>query len=167
VICKRLRITEAALAEMLKRLQQLQILDYRPATEKPKVFLYDPRHSRPVFNTKNLEPLKKARLQAIEQMQLYTLNKDCRAAWWIAYFTSKTAAACGHCDLCSRKKKSALRQKDNLPENIKEYINKHQPDYGSMLEWLPDDKAVKELRLLMDEGIIATDSEGKLIWAGR
>ena len=38
VLCKRLRIKEAALTDTLKRLQALQILDYRPATEKPRVF---------------------------------------------------------------------------------------------------------------------------------
>jgi len=167
VLCKRLRIKEAALTETLKRLQALQILDYRPATEKPRVFLYDPRHSRPVFNTKNLEPLKKARLQAIEQMQLYACNKDCRASWWIAYFTSKTADACGHCDLCTRKKKSGAVTPHTWSEKIKAHIEMHQPDYNNMLEWLPDDAAVKQLRLLMDEGIIASNSEGKLIWAGR
>jgi hypothetical protein len=52
-------------------------------------------------------------------------------------------------------------------EKIKVHIEMHQPDYNNMLEWLPDDAAVKQLRLLMDEGIIASNSEGKLIWAGR
>jgi hypothetical protein len=164
VLCKRLRIKESELTEKLKSLQARQILDYRPSSEKPRVFLYDPRHSRPVFNVKNLEPLKKARLQAIEHMQQYVCTRDCRAAWWVSYFTSRTALPCGHCDLCSRKKKEPGNTADGWRLKIKQQIKSTVCDYNGLLEWLPDDEAVKQLRLLMDEGIIATNSEGKLVW---
>ena len=168
VICKRLHIKETELTEKLKRLQAMQVLDYRPATEKPRVFLYDPRHSRPVFNAKNLEPLKKARLQAIEHMQQYALTRECRSVWWISYFTLKSASPCGHCDVCTRRRKKTPVQTDNWAQKIKHQIEVSEPDYAALLEWLPDDdEAIKQLRMLMDEGIIATNSEGKLFWAGR
>jgi len=164
VLCKRLRIKENELAEKLKGLQARQILDYRPASEKPGVFLYDPRHSRPVFNVKNLEPLKKARLQAIEHMQQYAYTRNCRASWWVSYFTSRTTVPCGHCDLCALKKKSPANTADSWKLKIKKQIENGTNDYNSLLEWLPNDEAVKQLRLLMDEGIIATNSEGMLVW---
>lgn len=164
VICKRLRISEGALRDMLKWLQGRGILDYRPASEKPRVFLYDPRHSRPVFNVKNLEPLKKARLQAIEQMEQYVATRDCRAMWWISYFTSRAASPCGHCDICARKKKTGKNAAGVWTEKIKQKIQHGEHDLESLLDSLPGEDAVKQLRLLMDEGIIATNSEGKLVW---
>jgi len=162
VLCKRLRMQEAELRDKLKWLQARQILDYRPASEKPRVFLYDPRHSRPVFNVKNLEPLKIARLQAIEHMQQYVAGRDCRAMWWISYFTSRNATPCGHCDLCLRRKKTGVP--DNWTEKIKQLTTGGIHDIDSLLEQLPGEEALKQLRLLMDEGIIAINSEGKLVW---
>jgi len=164
VLCKRLRTKENELVEKLKWLQARQILDYRPASEKPRVFLYDPRHSRPVFNVKNLEPLKKSRLQAIEHMQQYAYTRDCRAAWWVSYFTSRAAEPCGHCDICALKKKAPANAADSWKLKIKQQIESGNCEYNALLEWLPDDEAVKQLRLLTDEGIIATNSEGKLVW---
>lgn len=164
VLCRRLRLKENELVEKLKSLQARQILDYRPASEKPKVFLYDPRHSSPVFNVKNLEPLKKARLQAIEHMQQYAAAKNCRAAWWIAYFTSREAEPCGHCDICTRKKKYAGSNSVDWRLKIKQCLESTNHDINSMLDQLPGDEVVKQLRLLMDEGIIAINSEGKLVW---
>jgi ATP-dependent DNA helicase RecQ len=164
VFCKRLRMKEGELREKLKWLQSRQILDYRPASEKPRVFLYDPRHSRPVFNVKNLEPLKKARLHAIEHMQQYVAGRDCRAMWWISYFTSRNTTPCGHCDLCSRRKKSNDGATVNWTEKIKQLTAGGIHDVDSLLDQLPGEEAVKQLRLLMDEGIIAINSEGKLVW---
>jgi len=164
VFCKRLRMKESELREKLKWLQSRQILDYRPASEKPRVFLYDPRHSRPVFNVKNLEPLKKARLHAIEHMQQYVAGRDCRAMWWISYFTSRNTTPCGHCDLCSRRKKSNDGATVNWTEKIKQLTAGGIHDVDSLLDQLPGEEAVKQLRLLMDEGIIAINSEGKLVW---
>jgi ATP-dependent DNA helicase RecQ len=155
---------EGELREKLKWLQSRQILDYRPASEKPRVFLYDPRHSRPVFNVKNLEPLKKARLHAIEHMQQYVAGRDCRAMWWISYFTSRNTTPCGHCDLCSRRKKSNDGATVNWTEKIKQLTAGGIHDVDSLLDQLPGEEAVKQLRLLMDEGIIAINSEGKLVW---
>jgi ATP-dependent DNA helicase RecQ len=167
VICKRLRMKESELADKLKLLQARKILDYRPASEKPKVFLNEPRHSSPVFNTKNLQPLKKSRLQAIEHMQQYTCTTGCRAAWWIAYFTSRKANSCGHCDVCARQKKVADQSKPAWSFKIKTQIESGMDELSQLTEWLPDEDAVNQLRLLIDEGIIAINSEGKLVWVSQ
>ena len=97
-------------------------------------------------------------------MQQYVAAKNCRAAWWIAYFTSREAEPCGHCDVCARKKKNAGNTAGDWRLKIKQHLESTDHDINSLLDLLPDDDAVKQLRLLMDEGIIAANSEGKLVW---
>jgi hypothetical protein len=64
--------------------------------------------------------------------------------------------------MCSRRKKTGVP--DNWTEKIKQLTTEGIHDIDSLLEQLPGEEAVKQLRLLMDEGIIAINSEGKLVW---
>ena len=169
ILSKRLRLEQDAFRELLRTLQNREILDYRPATDKPRVLLLEPRHSRPVFNVKSLEPLKKSRLQATEHMEQYVFCASCRSAWWIAYFTGKSADDCVKCDICAKRSKQKPQGYDFWKKEIKRKLISGSWEYMSFLDSFPAEKAEEMttvFRSLLDNETITKDQEGILHWAG-
>lgn len=168
-LARRLRMEEREVVSMLQKLNNDGVLDYEPASDKPRIMLLEPRSPYPVFNVKHLEPLKKSRLQAIDTMQQYVYSAGCRAAWWIGYFTGKDAEDCGKCDHCARQKKQMPRGFEHWEKWIREKLQKVPVSQHELMESFPGENAAEArnvLRWLQDNGRIVKTEEGLLKWSG-
>lgn len=168
-LAKRLHKKESEIEADLLRLQSIGIVDYLPANDKPTILFVEPRNANPVFPIKFLEPLRNAKLNALQVMEEYLGGNVCRSVFWEMYFGDAASADCGVCDICKKKQsnKADLQSGMDLRNEIKKLIEQNQPDMQSFLESLPDayaDEMKLILRQLMDNKSITLDQNRKLNW---
>jgi len=107
-----LKVTEGLARTELKKLHDLQLLLYEPASDKPRITFIIPRQDAehlPV-DRERMERLRDLNLSKMEAMVNYVNQSHrCRMQLIQEYFDEVTYDTCGKCDVCLDKKK-----KENL-----------------------------------------------------
>lgn len=150
----------------LHRLKELQILDYEPASDNPRITYLTPRQDadRLQIDVAKLESRRKLNLDKMEAMANYvTQARRCRMQLIQEYFDEANTQPCGSCDVCvdARKKESLAAVTDYRKQVI--YILGQGPQPMDSLENAvdPRDKElfIEVVREMLDEGILAYDQK--------
>lgn len=166
-----LQVAKDYVEACLHDLQQLGILDYIKAKDKPQLFMLHDRVPESLLhvNMLEIETLKKRYEDRIRFMiEFITEKSTCRAIKLISYFGEIVPTNCEKCDNCIQQKKNKqpgdfesikntilheLSLKGNL--NIKAFCNR----YSSLRQ----EEVLGTIRYLMDEKKVKLDAAGDLI----
>jgi ATP-dependent DNA helicase RecQ len=170
LLAKRLRLPVEKITDQLKYLDKVELLDYLPANQGPKLTWLVERlpktHLRISYEQYGL---LKERQEKRSNMFIDYLKTDvCRNRQLLAYFGEETAEDCGKCDVCL---KNAMRKKEmKTMENEMVKVLKGGPVslqvILSSVPKLKEDWALELLRFLADEGRIIKDDENRWKWVG-
>ena len=99
----KLRIMSSEIPPLLQRLQQLELIDYIPKTDKPQIYWLEERIPEervhiPDHHYADLLKLRREKLQAM--LQYSESQSQCRSQRLLQYFDETDAALCGQCDYC-------------------------------------------------------------------
>jgi len=166
-LSRRLKIDEKEVIELLMALKTAEIVDYLPASDRPRVTLLEPRHTHPVFDTHKVETFKQSRLLGIEKMDEFVTTSLCRSEWLIDYFTGKDSEPCNKCDVCLREKRIQRSGKEANISDIRKVLSNRFMSRAQLMDEFPPERAeemIETLHWLMDNGFIRTDMNGRIGW---
>ena len=154
-LAKRLQITASQVAQMLTKLNDMQLIAYEPKTDQAQVQFLRSRVDRAHLG---IDYTFLAQRQAIYQKQvesvLHYVNKPiCRSQQLLNYFDEHTKETCGVCDICigARKKNSDVK----LKNAILEIVSKNPLSITDLVDMLTDSTVEHRLsfiRSLVDDG---------------
>lgn len=99
----KLRMMSTDIPPLLKRLQQLELLDYIPKTDKPQIYWLEERlaEDRVVIPDQHYAHLLKLKTEKLQAMLHYCESvENCRSIMLLNYFDEPEATSCGQCDHC-------------------------------------------------------------------
>ncbi len=102
-MAKRIGITEKKVRELLRRLNEIGYVSYRPKVLGRLLYLPTPRvdSTSLVLGEDNYARQKQLAYRRMEVMEQYVTSADsCRSRRLLAYFGEADAAPCGLCDVC-------------------------------------------------------------------
>lgn len=174
------KINEAAIARFLKMpteqfvmaLQQLQkenIIDYRPAKDKPQIFFPLERvdASNLTINVEQYNFRKEQHRKRIERAIAYATTLECRSIQLLRYF-GEEGEVCGICDVCLGRAKTELSADDFQRYKLKigQVLRREKLTEQQLLESFPSNRhpvVLQALGYLLDEGVVRLVEE-KLVW---
>lgn len=164
-LAKGTRLTESQVTEDLHQLMKLQLLEYEPASEAPRVTFLTRRQDADhlPLDTRRLAERRELALRKAEAMiHFVEQEKRCRMQVVMDYFGESSFVDCGACDVC------ITRKKEDSAESFKEYrerivyLLKKRPMTVDELESEanPQDRDlfVEMVRDLVDQGVLAYDT---------
>jgi ATP-dependent DNA helicase RecQ len=163
-IAKRLHKDPEMIVKMLQTLKKSRILDYVPQTIDPLITLLETRVMKPTVNMKQLDELKKRRLQSLEALQQYARQEHCRSAFWIRYFTEVETANCGSCDVCKRNAVSL--NNDSIEADILQQLRIGARDFHTFSHSFPLEIRTRYLQVLeslIDTGKVLKTTNNELL----
>jgi ATP-dependent DNA helicase RecQ len=174
-IARRSGLKTEEVVKHLKRLEKLQILDYAPQTDKPLlIFLQERLDIRDIrISQENFNDRLKETGERIESMIRYAVSENqCRSQALLAYFGECNTRRCGKCDVCIERNKISLNEMefDNILSRIKPLLKSgsHPMDeLVSAAEPIPEDKVIRAVQWLVDNGKIIIDKERKYCWKNK
>jgi len=121
---KRLSMNRGQVAEVLRKLQSMELLSYAEQSDKPHItFLkqrLDNQHLQ--INARYLADRYKINKQQIESVITYAETFKCRSQQLLSYFNETHASECGVCDVCLENNKK--RKKESITDEIiKDILN--------------------------------------------
>lgn len=169
LIARTLKSTLREVSTALHRLDELRVISYRPAKDRPQVTFLLPRQdaARLPVDRQRLEQRRKLALSKVEAIRAFiTSSTVCRMVFIQEYFGEEDAADCGICDVCvARRKKDSLRQMEGLRAEILHVLS----DRVMSVEELEDHIAPEDhelfidvVRELVDEGEVRYDETWRL-----
>jgi ATP-dependent DNA helicase RecQ len=165
-IAGKLQLSYTTVVNMLKNLEEQEILSYLPQTDKPQLQFILPRADQLHMDVDRqyLELRKKIQEDQIAAVLAYAVTPACRSAQLLHYFDEPFAGKCGLCDICVAEKKQA--DLDVLDEQIAfEIATLLQSDTHTLDELVSAVKSGTEaerldkLRELLDAGKVKTDGK--------
>lgn len=108
-LAKKLMIGKDEVEELLKRLHKMDVLEYIPKSQLPKlIFTFNRIDAKQLeFKPENYRQLKEVALKRAHSVIKYASdNNICRNRQLLIYFDEKNAIDCGNCDVCIERKKS-------------------------------------------------------------
>jgi ATP-dependent DNA helicase RecQ len=170
-IAQLLNTTEKEVVGMLKKMDELGLVDFSGKKDQPQITFITPRldaGSLPL----NKKRIGERRAQAIEKAQKIVEyaknNKICRTLQIVNYFGEKGDFSCGICDNCVQNKKEnnkAIVRKKLIDKILKTLaageafsLKELFSEIGENL----DEFSVGLIRELEDEGLISTEKNGKI-----
>lgn len=171
-LAKTLEIREIDVISRLRKLAELEVMDYDQRKDKPQLTFLTPRYDagKLPLNFQRIESRRELTLNHAQRMVAYAhQNKICRTQFIQEYFGEPTDKKCGVCDWCIENKKSSdlsLEEK-RLEKKVLETLN----NFGELNEGqligklkLPASKKLFSiLRHLEDSGRISSTSDGKYV----
>jgi len=162
LIAHRLNISSSQLKIILKKLMEMEVVDYIEASDQARIFFNKARIDQRslIISKQNYHDRKKDQTEKIEAVIHYTRSEvSCRSKLLLSYFGEKESKDCGHCDLClERKKKEHEKTNIKLISNkIEDCLREKSLDLKNLQERLEefDEKAViKAIEYLLSEEII-------------
>ncbi len=151
----------------LRRLHQLQIIQYIPPSEMPQIYLFKNRMYQDdfSFNIKALQSRRTRHESRIKDMLNFVKNQTlCRAVMIGNYFNDLNIQPCGICDCCKQKNKAPQNETTNFIESILQCIKTRPITIKEILEQisiLNEAACEKAIDYLLSENKIYTDNEGR------
>lgn len=172
-LAQRANTSKDAILTYLKRLASLSVIDYLPQTDQPQVCFNGGRvsDSELVISKANYDERRSTVEKRLKAVENYIGNSaKCRSQMLLAYFGEVDALRCGQCDICLERNKLELNdmQYEELLELIKQQLLEQALKTEQLLETYRgnDEKLLKMIQLLIDNGQLEYDEETRLIWKG-
>jgi len=163
-IAQALQSTETEVVAALTHLVKLQLVDYEPASEKPRITFVLPRQDadRLPLNIERLQARRELAIKKSEAMIAFASGEHrCRMQVILDYFGEESFDVCGACDVCiDRKKKQNVSSFGDYEQMITGLLAQRPMTVDELEEAAdPKDKDffVEVVRELVDRGILAYD----------
>lgn len=172
-LAMKINISEFNVKEMLKKLNELGIIDYIEQKTKPQMRLIgqrvDSNHLQ--IDVSLLKNRRKMEEDKLEAMIGYAENKTiCRSRNLLAYFDEKDVLDCCSCDICKETlSKYWTSQKLEFLKNELSNLEWHNPysikELTKKIKGHKEEELAKAFRILIDKGILQLNSQQLLTWA--
>lgn len=171
-IAKRIGKSYEEVKNTLLALQKLEVITYLPQTDLPQLTFLVPRiDAKEIYISEEI--LRKRQSLARERMDAmihYIESKTkCRSKMLLAYFGESDSYRCGVCDLCLQRNKLELSslEFDIVAEQVKQLVLKAPLELVELINGVknsPEDKTIKVVQWLIDNGKLFHTTENKLSW---
>jgi ATP-dependent DNA helicase RecQ len=159
-LARRLELKPEEVVKKLYDLQKLQVIDYKPSLGKQQITFME---NRVESNYLYLEPKVYQQRKSVTEKRLkevfhFIENEDtCRSQALLAYFGETKSTTCHQCDVCVRKERHALKNKeyDQILTSAIHYLSDHQLTskelFAKLSENYSEDKVTEILRWMNDQ----------------
>jgi len=170
-LAKQLSVAITDVIAMLKKLEQYDILQYLPRTDKPQITYLKERFAKEhlSLDVKRFNFRRKVMEDNLKAVVRYGEVKHvCRSQQLLAYFGEKETTKCGMCDVCLNRNKVTVTV--NESENIELAIQYALANRCCSFEELvaavqaPADKVIEVVRQMIAEGLIVVDEREELVF---
>lgn len=172
-LARRMGFTVEVVKKTLQSLHNQNILHYKEQNQEPiitfleeRLAVSDLKISKEVYRERKV--FARQRMQAmIDYVQSET---KCRSLFLLAYFGEKGSKRCGQCDVCLERNKAGVStyEFNQVIKLIKPKIQKNNATLEDLIDSLdiamPEEKVIKVIRYLKDNGKITEDEKGYLRW---
>jgi ATP-dependent DNA helicase RecQ len=172
-LSRRLDMGEKKLVKILDELHQKRIIQYEKQNQKPMVSWLEERldasHLRiSKENHKERKQFSAKRMQAM--IDFVASDNTCRSIFLLSYFGEYQARRCGQCDVCLERNRLDVSEfeYEQLVKLIQDRLMDHPTDTEELLAQMPSniqqDKSIRVIRWLKDNGRILESESGLLSW---
>ncbi|WP_339902249.1 RecQ family ATP-dependent DNA helicase [uncultured Cyclobacterium sp.] len=170
-IAQLLKVSEKEVLQMMKRMDELGLVDYSGRKDQPQITFVTPRldaGALPLNRKRISERREEAVSKAAEIIEYVKNNKICRTGQIVNYFGEKSDFTCGICDNCIQNKKdnnkALLKKKliDQILKTLTSGVAFSIEELFTEIGETVDDFSVGLIRELEDEGLIFTEKNGKI-----
>lgn len=165
-IARRTGMNVQQVIEGLNKLQEYNLINYLPQTDKPQITWLKPRqHANNLYiDKRDIENRKAAYRQKMEAVFAYAEHKRCRSQMLLAYFDEPNAAKCGVCDVClaEKRQQNAAEIGENITNAIVHLLSVANQNIEGLVRGIhigTEKEKIATIRMLMDAGKIKTDGE--------
>lgn len=169
-IARRLHKPEKWVKEQLRKLHDVELIDYIPQNNKPQIQFIENRFPSVHIPEEKINFLRKRFREMLEAMNTYVKETSrCRSRILVEYFGEKDSENCGTCDVCLQRKRMQTKTSHSSELNRLKGLFK---DGILRQEFLEKELESSELegylillRNLIDEGVVIESSEDSWKWA--
>jgi ATP-dependent DNA helicase RecQ len=167
VLAKRLQIPVEFVIDKLNYLSSLNLLEYIPANDQPKITWLIERlpKDRVYISYEQYGMLKERQADRCEKFIDYLTKNQCRNIQLLAYF-GEEGKKCGKCDVCAAEKQNKPNMQ-KLENEIIALIKKQPQNLDSILRAVSankEDWVLEIIRYLADEGWVRRDRFNRWEW---
>lgn len=171
-LAKRTNLTTDKVIEFLVKLSKLQVIDYIPRTENPKIIFTENRiESKDLtLSAEYYKDRVKAAQKRTEAMIHYAESTHkCRSQALLAYFGEAEARRCGKCDVCIQRNKIELTDLDfnSILKIIKPVLQEKSCsliELVGMVTSVNEDKVIRAIQWLLDNDKIEMNEDRHYFW---
>jgi len=169
-LAERLRVSRSDIYDYLKRMAQINLIDYNPQKKTPLItFARDRIESKYVELRKEVYDDRRERLEKrINAIVDYaTTGHICRSRQLLNYFDETSSDNCGICDVCIERKKRGIADEefDMIRQEVETLLKKGPVSYDELYSvlQLKKEDVEKVIRWLEDYSIVGEDENGLLV----
>ncbi|MCO4294413.1 RecQ family ATP-dependent DNA helicase [Solitalea sp. MAHUQ-68] len=171
LLASRTNINPVTYVQMLKKLDELNIINYLPQTDWPRVTFLTPRaDAKTMFiNKAYLDERKKNQQQKLTAMFNYADETAiCRSVFIRSYFNESNAEDCGTCDICLERKKQVMQSVgfELFRNELVTLLNNGSvffPEIHLHFANFSNDQITNFVRLLIDDGTLLLSENNHLM----
>ena len=171
-LARRCNLTPENVISNLRHLEKLQILDYKPQTDKPQIIFVQERIDLRYLSisNENYRDRYKEAENRLEKMISYAESTNkCRSQALLAYFGDCGTKRCGKCDVCIERNKISLNELEfnNIVNIIKPLLRSRPYSLEEIVAAAPqvnEDKMLRAIQWLVENEKIIIDKERKYSW---
>ncbi len=165
-------LPEEAVLKLLNKLDKTGVISYIPRSSKPQIiFTEEALHPGNITISRlHYTNLKENAIRRMEWVIAYAVEKNrCRSEFLLSYFGEKETVRCGICDVCIEMNKLEVNnlEFENISMQLKEQLMKHPLSLTELIRGvhqLREDKILKTVQWLIDNGKLRYDENKMLIW---
>ncbi len=171
-LAKRTNLTTDKVIEFLVKLSKIQVIDYIPRTDNPRIVFTENR-----IESKDLtlspeyykDRLRDAQQRTEAMIHYAESTYKCRSQALLVYFGEPDARRCGKCDVCIQRNKIELTDLEfnSILKEIKPIL-KTKPcsleELVAMATSVSEDKVIRAIQWLLDNDKIEMNKERQYFW---
>lgn len=170
VLAKRLGWTREQVYEALIALSKDRIVQYIPRKKTPFLTFTREREDtgRLILSKEAYDDRRERYVSRVKSILDYAQEEiNCRSQVLLSYFGEKNTQPCGQCDICRKKIENAVSDDEfsDITKRIREMLEAEPSIITSLVRksGIKEQKIVKVIRFLLDDGQLVEDNFGRLI----